>query len=97
MTRCLELPRELCVPEVAALRLTCLDWLDAQDAEELVDASEVDEVDAAGVQLLLALSRSLASRGRRLHLHAPSGPLREALRTLGAHALIAPPAAGDAR
>jgi anti-anti-sigma regulatory factor len=97
VTRRLELPNELCVPAVAALRLDCLEWLDAQDADELVDASQVDEVDAAGVQLLVALSRSLASRGRHLRLQAPSGPLRDACRTLGAHALIAAHAAGDAR
>jgi anti-anti-sigma regulatory factor len=97
VTRHLELPRELCVPAVAALRLACLEWLDAQDADELVDASQVDEVDAAGVQLLVALSRSLASRGRQLRLQAPSGPLRDAFRTLGAQALIAQPATRDAR
>jgi anti-anti-sigma regulatory factor len=97
MTRRLELPNELCVPAVSALRLACLEWLDAQDADELVDASQVDEVDAAGVQLLVALSRSLTSRGRRLQLHAPSDPLRDALRTLAAYALIPPTAAGDAR
>ncbi len=97
MTRRLELPRELCVPVVAALQLACLEWLDTEDADELVDASQVDEVDAAGVQLLVALSRSLASRGRPLRLQAPSGALRDACRTLGAYTLIAQPAAGDAR
>jgi anti-anti-sigma regulatory factor len=97
MTRRLELPNELCVPAVAALRLACLEWLDAQDADELVDASRIDEVDAAGVQLLVALSRTLASRGRPLRLQAPSDALRDACRTLGAHALIAAHAAGDAR
>ena len=97
MTRRLELPNELCVPAVAALRLACLEWLDAQDADELVDASRIDEVDAAGVQLLVALSRTLALRGRSLRLHSPSDPLRDACRTLGAHALIAAHAAGDAR
>jgi len=97
VTRRLELPRELCVPAVAALRLACLAWLDAQDADELVDASRIDEVDAAGVQLLVALSRTLASRGRPLRLQAPSDALRDACRTLGAHALIAAHAAGDAR
>ncbi|MFM1988285.1 MAG: hypothetical protein RJA99_1242 [Pseudomonadota bacterium] len=96
MTRRLELPRELCVPAVAALRTACLEWLDAEDADPQVDASPVEEIDAAGVQLLIALSHSLAARGRRLHLHAPSGPLRDACRTLGAPALIAP-SAGDAR
>jgi anti-anti-sigma regulatory factor len=97
MIRRLELPNELCVPAVAALRLACLEWLDAQDADELVDASRIDEVDAAGVQLLVALSHALASRGRSLRLQAPSDPLRDACRTLGAHALIAAHAAGDAR
>ncbi|MCA3181610.1 MAG: STAS domain-containing protein [Burkholderiales bacterium] len=96
VNRRLELPPELCVPAVAALRTACLEWLDAEDADPQVDASPVEEVDAAGVQLLVALSHSLAARGRRLHLHAPSEPLRDACRTLGVPELIALPA-GDAR
>ncbi|MEI7446746.1 MAG: STAS domain-containing protein [Burkholderiales bacterium] len=95
--RHLELPRELCVPAVAALRTACLEWLDAAADDAQVDASGVDEVDAAGVQLLVSLSRTLAERGRPLRLHAPSGPLRDACRTLGAQALIEAPAEGDLR
>lgn len=97
MTRRLELPRELCVSAVAALHGACLDWLDAEDADERVDASRIDEVDAAGVQLLVSLSRSLAARGRALRLCEPSDPLRDACRTLGADALIAPRLDGDER
>ncbi|MFN9772268.1 MAG: lipid asymmetry maintenance protein MlaB [Burkholderiales bacterium] len=95
--RHLALPRELCVPTVAALRTDCLEWLDVGDPDAAVDASGVDEIDAAGVQLLVSLSRTLAARGRPLRLHAPSGPLRDACRTLGAHALIDASADGDHR
>lgn len=96
MNRRLELPRELCAPAVAALRADCLDWLDADDADERVGAASVEEVDAAGVQLLVSLSRSLAARGRALHLLAPSAPLRDACRTLGVPGLT-DTAEGDAR
>ena len=49
--RHLALPRELCVPTVAALRTDCLEWLDVGDPDAAVDASGVDEIDSAGVQL----------------------------------------------
>lgn len=87
MTRRLELPRELCAPAVAALRTDCIDWLDSDEADERVEAATVEEVDAAGVQLLVSLSHALAARGRRLRLQAPSAPLRDACRTLGVPAL----------
>lgn len=58
-----------------------------------VQADQVEEIDASGVQLLLALSISLEERGRTLLLQQPSAPLQQALRLLGAHSLLAPAAA----
>jgi ABC-type transporter Mla MlaB component len=54
-----------------------------------VDASAVDEVDGAGVQLLLALQHELHVHGLTLHLDPVSTPLREACRALGVAPLLA--------
>ena len=63
----------------------------------MLQAGSVAEVDAAGVQLLIALSNSLADRGRRLDLQGPTPLLRQALERLGAQALLAPTAAEEVR
>lgn len=86
-----ELPTELTIYAVSQLRQRWLAWLDAApDAAQCrVAAAAVDQVDAAGVQLLLALARSLAERGAGLRLVEPSAPLREACAALGAAALLA--------
>jgi anti-anti-sigma regulatory factor len=72
---------------VGELHPQWLDWLtrstQAGCDEARVDAHAVDQVDAAGLQLLVALQRSLAERGVRLHLHAPSATLLEAGAALG--------------
>ena len=60
----------------------------AQDAFR-VDAAAVREVDAAGVQLLLALANTLAREQRVLQLAAPSESLARACTALGASALLA--------
>jgi len=54
-----------------------------------VDASAVDEVDGAGVQLLLALANELHVLGLTLQLSPVSGPLREACAAMGAATLLA--------
>jgi anti-anti-sigma regulatory factor len=54
-----------------------------------VDASAVDEVDGAGVQLLLALRHELHALGLTLQLAPTSAPLRHACAALGAAALLA--------
>ncbi|MBK1713512.1 STAS domain-containing protein [Rubrivivax gelatinosus] len=59
-----------------------------------LDAAAVEEVDAAGVQLLLALSNSLGRE--RLRLVAPSTALMRACRALGAEHLLAEDQAPEA-
>ena len=54
-----------------------------------LEAAAVEEVDAAGVQLLLALANSLAHEQRVLQLVAPSATLTRACAALGASALLA--------
>jgi len=54
-----------------------------------VDAQAVEDIDAAGVQLLLSLSNALAQQHRPLQLVRPSAPLLAACRALGASSLMA--------
>jgi ABC-type transporter Mla MlaB component len=80
------LPPELSIYTAAELHPQWLAWA-GQGAlagrEALADGQAVDQVDGAGVQLLLALQRCLAARGCTLRLQAPSHPLREACAALG--------------
>jgi anti-anti-sigma regulatory factor len=86
---------------VGTLKGELLDWIErlpkGKRGEKLygsplpVDASAVNEVDAAGLQLLVALSKSLSGRFRPLQLVNPSAPLVSACQALGlGTALLAP-------
>lgn len=101
MPQVLVLPSELNIIRVAALRDEWLAWLAGLEAgaAPALDGSAVDDVDAAGVQLLAALERSLAARGLGWRLATPSAALCEACRALGLSGLLAAaplPAAGVA-
>lgn len=61
------------------------------DSPLIVDAAGVNEVDAAGIQLLLALSKSLLARRRQLQLVNPSSALVGACDALGVSALLFAP------
>ena len=84
------LPEELSIYTVGELRGQCLAWIgeapvegDAASGHWPLDASRVDQVDAAGVQLLVSLSHTLSRQEQSLHLLQPSGPLTEACAALG--------------
>lgn len=86
----LRLPAELTIYTAAETRSAWLTWLadhagGAGNADALcsADASGCDEIDAAGVQLLVALAHSLAQQQRRLQLQHASTPVRQACRDLG--------------
>jgi len=88
------LPSELTIYTACETRLTWLSWLaeaaDTSRAEVFAfDAAGVQEVDAAGVQLLLSLQRTLAARQQTLSLVRPSPALAAACQALGAQALVA--------
>jgi anti-anti-sigma regulatory factor len=86
--RCL--PSELTIYTVGELRPQWLRWL-AEEAESerfAVRAGAVAEVDAAGVQMLLSLQRSLASRRQGLCLTEPSRALTAACTALGLRAVL---------
>jgi ABC-type transporter Mla MlaB component len=98
-----ELPPEFtiyCVTELGAQWVAQLAAAAADPAESTcqdLDASQVQEVDAAGVQLLMALQRRLAELGQDLRLLQPSAALTTACQRLGAdHLLLAEPAAREA-
>ncbi len=90
----LRLPRELTIYTAAETRAAWLSWLSgggADAAGEAVcqaDGEDVDEVDAAGVQLLVALAHSLQRQQIRLQLRRASGPLRAACQDLGVADLL---------
>jgi anti-anti-sigma regulatory factor len=101
------LPGDVTIYGVGALLTQFQEWMadlpngqhDAvlNDEPLFVDASAVSEVDAAGVQLLLSLSKSLAAHRRTLRLASPSSLLASACDTLGVSAaLIAADAGGVA-
>jgi len=100
MAPCLALPRELTIYTVGELRLQWLDHLAANNADPVdpwpVNAAAVEEVDAAGLQLLLSLSNWLAREQRRLQLEQPSPALQQACEALGLPALLAVPSAAAA-
>lgn len=80
------LPAELSIYTAAELHPQWLAWV-SQGAtahrDALADGASVEQVDGAGVQLLIALQRCLAARGCTLHLRAPSRGLRDACAALG--------------
>ena len=96
----LRLPAELTIYTAAETRTAWLAWCAAEagqiDATCRVDAAAVDEVDAAGAQLLVALANSLGRQQSALQLCNASRPLRQACEELGLAALLAP-AAVDGR
>ncbi len=86
------LPAELTIYAASELRAHWLAAIDAAPVEIdcTIDASAVAEIDAAGVQLLLSLSRTLAARERTLRLERPSTRLADACATLGLGHLLDP-------
>jgi ABC-type transporter Mla MlaB component len=96
------LPTELTVCTVAEVRRHWLAWLAQAPPDRLrdvagqcvLDGSKVDQVDAAGVQLLVALANTLRAQQCELRLASPSSPLRDACAILGLQDLLAHDGAG---
>lgn len=81
----LHLPAELTIYTVGELHPQWMSWLlnGAAPAAAEVQAAAVEQVDGAGLQLLLSLSRAFAERERKLHILAPSEALRAGCAALG--------------
>lgn len=84
------LPAEVTIYTVGELKDQCLAWMgetpaegDASDGLWPLDASAVDQIDAAGVQLLVSLAHTLSQQHLALALLQPSAPLTEACAALG--------------
>ncbi len=98
MARSHSLPADLTIYSAGLLRTQLQGWVAklptgrrgiALNGSPLpVDASGDNEVDAAGVQMLLALSKSLTTRRRPLRLIDPSAPLVNACGALGVASLL---------
>lgn len=92
------LPTELTVYHVATLRPQWVEWLATPKkmrrrkanaaAALVVDGADVAEIDAAGVQMLIALARGAETMGRPLRIDGASAPLRTACETLGLGGLL---------
>jgi len=94
----LSLPTELTIYSVGEwapkLRAQLAETADEGGLDCLrIEAAAVEEVDAAGLQLLLAMSNSLARDHRTLQLVAPSAPLTRACTALGLSNLLSRAAA----
>ena len=85
------LPAELNLYTATALREDLLAWSAFAGNEAwTLDATAVDSVDAAGVQLLLALSCSARAHGATLALMDAPRCLVQAIARLGAATALAP-------
>lgn len=85
----LALPAELSIYTVGGLRPHWLAWLaDAGDGPHVLDAAAVDEIDGAGLQLVLALAGQIERDGHTLAIRTPSAPFAAACRSFGLAALL---------
>jgi anti-anti-sigma factor len=78
----LRLSGELTIYDAAALK-TALLALPAAEGDWSLDLAGVTDVDSAGIQLLLALRRTLAARGAALRVSARSAAMNAALSLYG--------------
>ncbi|TAK97684.1 MAG: STAS domain-containing protein [Aquabacterium sp.] len=94
MTSDYALPAELTIYTIGEVHAQCLNWMKQDQAEHIrlrINAGEVTEVDAAGIQLLLSLSKSLLADHRELQLLSPSTALAAACSALGVDSLLGSP------
>ena len=81
----LALPAELTIYTVGELRLQWLNWLTEGTLapQARIEGNAVEQIDGAGLQMLLALGRSLEAAGRSLHIEGASAVLRSGCEALG--------------
>ena len=88
----LHLPPELTIYTVAELHRLWMTWVGETTTPGTetvaVDGSAVNEVDAAGLQLLMSLANMLAAKGLRLQVLGTSHVLKTSLQALGLDSLI---------
>lgn len=94
MGETLKLGTEWTIAQAAQLHQQLLEALFASAANghsPTLDLGDVDSMDSAGIQLLLALRRSLTERGQELHIVAASPTVRAALQVYRIRDLLLPP------
>ncbi|MBN8487833.1 MAG: STAS domain-containing protein [Burkholderiales bacterium] len=89
-TAAVRLEGSLSVVDAAQQREQLLALLDSHPGDLGLDLGHIEDVDTAGVQLLLATGRSLRERGHRLHLIAVSQAVQQALRSYGLDPRLCP-------
>jgi anti-anti-sigma regulatory factor len=93
------LPAEFGIYTVAQVRRELVEALDAHgphlDGTLVIDAREVEQPDAAALQLLVVLAADLRRRGMRLQVRDPSAPLERVIRRFGAASALGLPAAAS--
>ena len=91
------LPAELTIYGIVELRTQWLALVDEDESAGVLrmNGAAVNNVDAAGVQLLLALSRYLTSKSRSLQIVDASSPLSQACGVIGALGLLSPTATAE--
>lgn len=82
------LPAELTIYTVSEVWPLLQGWVRHDTAALDVHADTVSEIDAAGLQLLVALDKQLHAQDARLTLIAPSASLRSACEGLGVARLL---------
>ncbi|MBI5257025.1 MAG: STAS domain-containing protein [Burkholderiales bacterium] len=91
MAATLRIEGDLTVVAAAQQREALLQALAGAEGELVLDLGDVQAIDSAGVQLLLATRRSLAETGGSLSLRSPSRVVIEALQVYHLHALLPTP------
>ncbi len=82
------LPAEMTIAFAAETREALLQAIGVGQSQFAADA--IESIDSSGIQLLLALHRSLQTNGVSLALTQPSVPLMDALRLYGLGDVLAP-------
>ena len=79
----LSLGPELTIVHAAELRDRLLQALGTSVGDLHVNLQDAQEIDSSGVQLMLALQKSLQAQGRRLQVTQVSRPVKDALGLYG--------------
>ena len=87
---------DLTIPAAQAQRELLLAALAEDGPELLLDLSQIESCDSAGVQLLVATRRSALAAGRSMRIVDTSATVREALKTYALDRLLLGPAEGTA-
>lgn len=79
---------EMTIVHASTLHAQLLEAVAQGDGPLALDLRGVDEFDSSGVQLILALRRTLATAGRVLTIQGASATVRDALATFGLGELL---------